>query len=79
MKLRLKSSPICSRLASAWQVGGAQLQGLTERLCDELHLRVWAAEDPLTCVVRGASMILDNIDIYSRFLVGLDRNSNRKN
>jgi hypothetical protein len=30
----------------------------------------------MTCVVRGAGMILENLDLYSRFLVGLDRNSN---
>ena len=37
--------------------GGALLQGLAERLTDELKLRVWVAEDPLTCVARGAAMI----------------------
>ena len=30
--------------------GGALLQGLADRLTDELKLRVWVAEDPLTCV-----------------------------
>jgi rod shape-determining protein MreB and related proteins len=35
--------------------GGALLQGLAERLTDELKLRVWVAEDPLTCVARGAA------------------------
>ena len=33
--------------------GGALLQGLADRLTDELKLRVWVAEDPLTCVARG--------------------------
>lgn len=57
--------------------GGAQLQGLVERLADELHLRVWVAEDPMTCVARGAGMILEDIDKYADFLVGLDRTGSR--
>jgi len=57
--------------------GGAQLQGLVERLADELRLRVWVAEDPMTCVARGAGMILEDIDKYADFLVGLDRTGSR--
>jgi rod shape-determining protein MreB len=57
--------------------GGAQLHGFAERLSDDLHLRVWVAEDPMTCVARGAGMILEDLDQYSTFLVGLDRASAR--
>ncbi|MFZ6019298.1 MAG: rod shape-determining protein [Chloroflexota bacterium] len=57
--------------------GGAQLQGLVERLADELRLRVWVAEDPMTCVARGAGMILEDLDKYADFLVGLDRTGSR--
>jgi len=57
--------------------GGALLQGLSDRLSDELKLRVWVAEDPLTCVARGAGMILEDFDRYSRYLVGLERGSTR--
>ena len=57
--------------------GGALLGGLMERLSDELHLRVWVAEDPMTCVARGAGMILEDLDKYSDFLVGLDRGGGR--
>ena len=53
--------------------GGSQLQGFAERLSDELHMRVWLAEDSMTCVARGAGMILDDLDNLSRFLVGLER------
>jgi len=53
--------------------GGALLQGLAERLAEELNLRVWVAEDPLTCVVRGTGIILDDFQNSSRFLVGLER------
>ena len=55
--------------------GGSQLQGLTERLTDELKVRVWLAEDSMTCVARGAGMILNDIETLKRFLVGLDRGS----
>ncbi|HVP13742.1 MAG TPA: rod shape-determining protein [Phycisphaerae bacterium] len=57
--------------------GGALLQGLADRLSDELRLRVWVAEDPLTCVVRGAGMILDDFAGLGRYLVGLERGSTR--
>jgi rod shape-determining protein MreB len=53
--------------------GGALLQGLSERLADNLGLRVWIAEDPLTCVARGAGMILEDLDKYRQFLVDLNR------
>ena len=57
--------------------GGALLQGLADRLSDELKLRVWVAEDPLSCVARGAGMIFDDFDRLSRLLVGLERGSTR--
>ncbi len=57
--------------------GGSLLQGLSERLSDELNLRVWVAEDPLTCVVRGAGVVLDDFAASSRYLVGLERGSTR--
>ncbi len=58
--------------------GGSQLQGLADRLSDELHLRVWVAEDPMTCVARGAGMVLEDLDNYGRLLVGLERNTTIK-
>jgi rod shape-determining protein MreB len=57
--------------------GGALLQALSERLSDELNLRVWLAEDPMTCVARGAGMILEDLDHFSQFLVDLDRSTVR--
>lgn len=59
--------------------GGALLQGLAERLTDELKLRVWVAEDPLTCVARGAAMVFEDLEKLSRYLVGLERGSTRHN
>jgi rod shape-determining protein MreB len=34
-----------------------QLQALDKRIMDDVHIRVWVAEDPC-CVARGAGMIL---------------------
>ncbi len=57
--------------------GGALLQGLAERLTEELKLRVWVSEDPLTCVARGAALIFEDLDNLGRYLVGLERGSTR--
>ncbi len=57
--------------------GSSQLGGLVDRISDELHLRVWIAEDPMTCVARGAGMILEDLDRFDQFLVGLERSSAR--
>jgi len=53
--------------------GGALLQGLDERLTDELKVRVWVAEDPLSCVARGAGIILEEgISQLGHLLEALD-------
>lgn len=57
--------------------GGSLLQALDKRLSDELHIRVWVAEDPMSCVARGAGMILEDIDHLSSLLVGLERGSTK--
>ncbi len=53
--------------------GGSQLLGLAERLADELKVRVWVAEDPMTCVARGAGLVLEDLDGNAQYLVGLER------
>ena len=53
--------------------GGSQLQNLADRLSNDLKMRVWIAEDPMTCVVRGTGVVLDDIENSARFLVGLSR------
>lgn len=58
--------------------GTSQVQGLAERLSDELKLRVWLAEDPMTCVARGAGMVLEDLDLYKDFLVPIDRSGTRR-
>lgn len=57
--------------------GGALLQGLSDRLADELNLRVWQAEDPLTCVARGTGVVLNDFDHMQHYLVSLERGSTR--
>lgn len=57
--------------------GGAQILGLVPRLKDELNLRVWVADDPMTCVARGAGLVLENLSRYKRFLVSLERSPSR--
>ena len=59
--------------------GGSLLQSLDKRLIDELKIRCWVAEDPMSCVARGAGMILEHYEDYKRFLVGLERGSTRHN
>ncbi len=59
--------------------GGALLQGLADRLADELNLRVWQAEDPLTCVARGTGVVLSDFENMRHYLVGLERGSTRHN
>jgi rod shape-determining protein MreB len=55
--------------------GGSLLQGLVERVADETNVHTWLAEDPLTCVARGAESVLQNLDELKQVLVGLERNS----
>lgn len=55
--------------------GGSQLQSLAERLGNELHMRVWVADDPMTCVARGAGLILEDLETNRTFLTGLERGS----
>ncbi len=42
--------------------GGALLKGLAERISEETHIRAWVAQAPLTCVARGAGLVLENFD-----------------
>jgi rod shape-determining protein MreB len=55
--------------------GGALLNGLPERLSDELKIRVWVAADPMSCVARGAGRVMEDYDNLRKFLAGLERGS----
>jgi len=49
--------------------GGALLAGLDKLLAHETLMPVRIAEDPLTCVVRGTGIVLEEIDTLNRVLL----------
>ncbi len=53
--------------------GAAQLQGLAERLTQETKMHVYVADDPVTCVVRGAGAVLEQLDTLHKVLVSSQR------
>ncbi|PJA29942.1 MAG: rod shape-determining protein [candidate division Zixibacteria bacterium CG_4_9_14_3_um_filter_46_8] len=53
--------------------GGALLNGMDRRLRQETNLMVFIAEDPLTCVVRGAGKILEDFGKYETMLMKSQR------
>jgi rod shape-determining protein MreB len=48
--------------------GGAQLLGLAERLSHETKMHVYVADDPMSCVVRGAGAVLENLPTLRKVL-----------
>lgn len=46
--------------------GGSLMRGITDLLSKETGIKVYQAEDPMTCVAKGAGMVLDKIDILAR-------------
>ena len=49
--------------------GGALIRGIPEFLAGELGVPVVVAPDPLTAVVRGTGVILDDIDFYGHAIL----------
>lgn len=49
--------------------GGALLQGLDHRVAEATQMPVHVANDPLTCVVRGTGVVLEELDIMEEVLV----------
>jgi rod shape-determining protein MreB len=49
--------------------GGALLRGLAEVLSDYLKVPVHIADDPLTCVVRGTGLIIEDFETYKDILI----------
>ena len=49
--------------------GGALLRGLDALLHQETGLPIRVTEDSLTCVARGAGMVLDQLDILKRVAI----------
>jgi rod shape-determining protein MreB len=48
--------------------GGSLLHGLDRRIAAETRMPVYTAEDPLSCVARGAGKMVENADnqVYRR-------------
>jgi len=53
--------------------GGGLLKGMAERIAEETHIRAWVSQDPLTCVARGAGMVLENLEVLRATLSSDDR------
>jgi rod shape-determining protein MreB len=53
--------------------GGSLLAGVAERLSYETKIRVYVADDPITCVVRGTGKVLEELDTLRKLLVSTDR------
>ncbi|MEK7065979.1 MAG: rod shape-determining protein [Patescibacteria group bacterium] len=49
--------------------GGAMIQGLRGVLEAEIGIPVYIADDPLTAVVRGTGIVLENMDMYREVLI----------
>jgi rod shape-determining protein MreB len=58
--------------------GSSQLQNLVQRLANELKMHVWLAEDPMTCVARGAGIVLEDLNRFQHLLVDVDRSSKQR-
>lgn len=52
--------------------GGALIRGIAEFLSNELGVQVIVAPDPLTAVVRGTAVVLENLDLYREALLRND-------
>ncbi len=58
--------------------GSSLLQGLPERLSEEVRMRVYRAEDPVTCVVKGGAKILELPDAQRAVLLSTQRSGLRR-
>lgn len=52
--------------------GGANLRGLDILLAHETQMPVMIAEDPLTCVVRGAGVVVEDLELLKDVLIPTD-------
>src|SRR3990167_5493471 len=49
--------------------GGSLLHNIDQLIAQSIGVPCFVAEDPLTCVVRGAGIVLDSLDIYKRSIM----------
>jgi rod shape-determining protein MreB len=48
--------------------GGSLLRGIDRLISEELMINTFILDDPLTCVVRGTGIVVENIDKYKQIL-----------
>jgi rod shape-determining protein MreB len=53
--------------------GGSLLHGLAQRLSEETKMHVYVAEDPMSCVARGAGQVLEHLDTLHKVLAATQR------
>src|SRR3989338_2150182 len=49
--------------------GGALLRNIDQRISQAIGVPCFVADDPLTCVVRGAGVVLDNLEVFKRSIM----------
>lgn len=49
--------------------GGALLRNIDQRIAQSIGVPCFVADDPLTCVARGAGIVLDNLEVYKRSIM----------
>jgi rod shape-determining protein MreB and related proteins len=52
--------------------GGSLLLGFDERISEDVKIRAWVAEDPMTCVARGAGLVLEDFEELKGWLLTVD-------
>ncbi len=50
--------------------GGALLTDIDRFIAEKVKVPTFVAEEPLFCVIRGLGMILDNLELYKKSIVG---------
>jgi rod shape-determining protein MreB len=49
--------------------GGSLLKNLDQVISQSTGVPCFVADDPLTCVARGAGVVLDNLEVYKRSIM----------
>lgn len=52
--------------------GGALIKGMPQLLAEMLKIPVHVADDPMTAVVRGTGIVLENLEAFQEFLIAVD-------
>ncbi len=49
--------------------GGAYIRGLAKLISDDLNIKVFVADDPMSAVAKGAGKILENLEYFKEVLI----------